>query len=373
MTDIVFKKYNPLSQFDRVKEIWTSLLKKCPHAYYQSWTWREHWIKSLPQDSNLYLITGFKNDLPVIAFFIGGKTKLRAKLLRFHEISLNSTHDPYYDLVWIEYNSMLIDPDVTISLESLIELIPVKWDEFTMTRFSSIYNPNLTFDNKLNNSYNLYITDLKSHYVNLDNVRSNNNDYLALITPKKRYQIRRSMKEYEKIGELKVLVAGSAEEALRIFEDLIELHQKRWTERGQPGTFSNEYYSDFHRKLISTRFEHGEIQLIKISAGNHVLGCLYCFVYEGKVYGYLCGFHYLKGHLYSPGLISHYLAVLYYINTDLNCYDFLEGDYPYKKSLATDYNEMQHIRIEKRNMKYKLWKILTNLKRVYNKARDFIS
>ena len=367
MINIDFEIYDPFQNFDKVKDIWTTLLKKCPHSYYLSWQWRELWLKTLPQSTDLFLVAGYKKGCPVIGFFLGRKIKTRSKFIKFYEVSLNSTLDPYYDLLWIEYNSILMDPDVTVPLEYILRNLPVEWDDFHMTRFAPIYNKGLNM--KLGTSYEIHVTDLKAYNVDLDMVRDNK-DYLSLISPKKRYQIRRSIKEYEKMGEVKITAAKDVDEALAIYEELIDLHQKRWTERGQPGTFSNSYYTDFNKKLISTRFEHGEIEIVRITAGEQLLGCLYCFVFEGKVYGYMCGFNFLDSHLYSPGLICHYFAVLHNTARGLSCYDFLEGDYAYKKSLTTGHNIMQHIHIRKMSLKYKVWKMIYSMVGSLRKKND---
>src|SRR3990167_6184568 len=363
---IVFKQINPFSQFDSVKEIWTSLLNKCPHSYYLSWAWRELWIKSLPVDCNMILVAGFRNDLPVIAFFVGRKTATRHKFFKIRRLSLNSTLIPYIDLLCIEYNAILIDPNITISLDSILDLLPIKWDEFYMPMCASIYQPNLLLNDDLSKSYNLSVTNLRSYYVDLDKVRRNNNDYLALLSPKKRQQIRRSIREYEKMGEVRTTVAQNAEEALIILDELIELHQREWTGRGCPGSFANEYFSDFHKQLISSRFNNNEIQLIRVSSGNYTIGCLYCFTYDGKALGYQCGFNFLPSNVYSPGMVCHYLAIEYYTMIGLSYYDFLEGDDSYKKSLSTDYNEMQNIVVRQRNMNYM---IENTVVKIYNKIR----
>ncbi len=200
--EIVFKLYNPFTQLDLVMKIWTSMLKKCPHTYFLSWAWTEIWIKSLPQDCNLSLVAGFKNDSVVIAFFLGTKTRTRHRFFKFYLLSLNQTLIPRIDAATnIEYNAILIDPEITISLESLLEHLPIKsWDEFHMIRCSSNYQPNLIFNSNLSKKYELNIEKLESYYVNLDEVRRNNNDYLSLLKPKRQKQIRRSIKEYEKNG-----------------------------------------------------------------------------------------------------------------------------------------------------------------------------
>lgn len=199
---IVFKSFDPFSQFEIVKQIWISLLEKCPHSYYLSWAETEIWIKRLPPDCQLTLVVGLIGESPVIAFFLGSKTTQQHKFFKFRKIALNQTLIPDIDATtYIEYNSVLIDPEFTFSLESLLDHLPVKlWDELVMVRCSSLYQPNLTFNKNLNKKYNISKTKYKSYYVDLDKFRRNNNDYLALLSHKKRNLIRRSIREYEKMG-----------------------------------------------------------------------------------------------------------------------------------------------------------------------------
>lgn len=358
---IVFKIYNPFSHFSSVKEIWTSMLKKCPHSYCLSWAWTELWLKSLPTDSKLFLVVGYSNESPVIAFFLGSRTTTRRRFLKFEQLALNQTLIPYFDSVYTEYNSILIDPGIEISLESILEGIPLKWDVFLMTRCSSMYQPNLISNENLNKKYDVKTERSRSYYVDLEKIRRNDYDYLALLSQKRRNKIRRTIKEYEKIGEIRVRIAESVEEALEIFDELIMLHQKRWTERGSRGVFSSEYIIDFNKDLVSKRFEYGEIQLIKISAGDHTLGCLYTIIYNQKVLGGQCGFNYIPGNLYSPGIVCHYYSILHNADIGLNSYDFMDGEAQYKESLSTNYNEIQTTVIRKRNIKFRIENNLAKL------------
>ncbi|HML95826.1 MAG TPA: GNAT family N-acetyltransferase [Thermodesulfobacteriota bacterium] len=352
--DIAFKLYSPFSQFDDVKEIWTSMLKKCPHSYYLAWPWTELWIKSLPDNCSLSLVAGFINKSPVVAFFLGAQTTTRHRLFKFRKLSINQTFIPNIDIIWIEYNGILIDPEITITLGSLLENLPVKsWDEFSILRCSPVFQPNLIIDDDLDKKYHLEIHTCESFYVDLNKIRSNDDDYFGLLSPNRRQQIRRSIKEYEKFGAIEIAIAANTDEALALFDELTEIHQKTWTEEGHTGALSDSYIIDFHKNLISRRFEHGEIQLIKVSAGAHVLGCIYNLIYEGKVYFYICGFNYLPGNLYRSGLVCHSFAIMHNARLGLNSYDFLEGDDSYRKSLSTDHNEMQTITIRKRDMKYR--------------------
>jgi hypothetical protein len=368
MSDISFESYNPFTQYSAVKEIWTYLLKKCPHTYFLSSGWTETWIKNLPTDCNLSLVVGFRNKLPVIAFFLGSKIASRHKFMTFRELSLNQTLIPDIDRIWVEYNAILIDPELKITLDSLLNLSLIEpWDEFRMVRFSSNYKTNLIINSDPNSSYILKSNRLKSYYVDLEKVRRNNYDYLAIISPKQRYQIRRSIKEYEKMGKIEIRSAENAEEALKILDELSEMHQKRWSARGLHGTMSSRYALDFHRDLVSRRFEHGEIQLLKVTAGSHVLGCLYCFLYQRDVSGYMCGFNYLDRNVYSPGAVCHYYAIVHNAMKGFNSYDFLEGEDSYRERLSTDINMMETIVIRRKNIKYTIEQCIMRLRELYKR------
>lgn len=367
MNAIAFKLYNPFLQFDSVKEIWAYLLNRCPHSYYLAWPWTELWLKSLPADCKLFMVVGYSNESPVVAFFLGSRTVTRHRFLKFDQLALNQTLIPYFDSVYIEYNSMLIDPGIEISLESILEGIPLQWDEFLMTRCSSMYQPNLIPNENLNTKYDVKTEQFRSYYVDLEKIRRNNYDYLALLSQKRRGKIRRTIKEYEKIGEIRVRIAETVEEALEIFDELIMLHQKRWTERGSRGVFSSEYIIDFNKDLVSKRFGHGEIQLIRISAGDHTLGCLYTIIYNQKVLGGQCGFNYIQGNLYSPGIVCHYYSIMHNTNIGLNCYDFMDGEAQYKESLSTNYNEIETTVIRKKNIKFRIENNLTKLLEMFSK------
>ena len=369
---IEFKIYDPVTQYEVVKEKWLLLEKKCSHSYWLSWEWNEIWIKELPTVSKLFLVVGLMDEQPVIAFFIGTNHTLRNRFFMVEQMALNQTLISQFDVInYVEYNAILIDPEVTITLDRLLDSIPIKsWDEFQMMRFAPMYNTNLLMDHKIQKKYDIELTKQDSYYVDLDKVRKSNNNYLALLSQNRRHQIRRSLKEYEKIGSIQLVVADSSDIALNIFQELINLHQKRWTERGERGAFSTQYDVDCHKKLIMQRFNHGEIQLIKISAGDYIIGCLYNFVYNRKVFQVQGGFNYMSGNNYRPGFVCHYLAILYNSEIGLDSYDFLADGTDYKVSLSTDYNEMKDLILTKKTYKYTIAQLL---RQIYLLSKKFIA
>jgi CelD/BcsL family acetyltransferase involved in cellulose biosynthesis len=272
---------------------------------------------------------------------------------------------PDIDAICLEYNSVLIDPDITLSLESLMELIPITdWDEFHMPRFAHVYCPGLLVNHNMSAKYHLQVTDLgNAYYIDLGKIRSNNMDYLALLSRNRRQQIRRSLREYQKSGEVRLRAAKTVDDALEIFNKLILLHQKEWRKRGKPGAFSSAYMKEFHRNLIRSRFENGEIQLMEFSCGGEPVGCIYNFLHRGHVLFYQSGFNYLEENVFRPGLVCHHLAALHNAAEGFSRYDFLAGESQYKKSLSTGFSQMQDIVVQKRRVKYEIEHTIGNVYR----------
>jgi len=81
--------------------------------------------------------------------------------------------------------------------------------------------------------------------------------------------------------------------------------RKGWQAQGIEGSFSNEFFLQFHMNLISGPFPHGQIQVLRISTPDTLLGFLYSFIYNNRVYFYQSGSKYLTGNIYRPSLASH--------------------------------------------------------------------
>ena len=353
---IIVQVIDPFTEFNDVKGIWISLIEKCPHPYHLSWGWIEVWINSLNIDCGLKLVVYFKDQSPIVAFFIGSKIETYNRYFNFHKLSLNQTLIPEIDIVtYIEYNTILVDPDTTISLELFLDLIPVKsWDELELRRYF-MYQDKFNF-NITGNKYIVTMVKQYSYYVELDKVRNNKNNYFSLVSNNRRKQILRAIREYEKIGEIQVCIAENEGEALKIFHELTALHQERWTNRGYKGTYSTEYSIKFHESLITQRFKYGEIQLMRISAGQQTIGCSYNYIYKNKVYTISGGFNYLPENYFQPGFVCDYYGIMHNTELGLQFYDFMENEAEYKKSLSTNYNSIYSIHIIRNSAKYRIWK-----------------
>lgn len=160
--------------------------------------------------------------------------------------------------------------------------------------------------------------------------------FLDSLSPNTRYQVRRSDRRYETRGPLRVERAASVAEAHAHLDALAALHQRYWTARGRPGAFADPAFGRFHRGLIERGLPRGEVDLLRIAAGESVIGYLYNFVHRGHVLAYQSGFDYAGAsdpHA-KPGLTCHRLAIDFYRARGMRRYDFLAGEDRYKRSFG---------------------------------------
>jgi hypothetical protein len=364
---LVFKSYNPFANLDFVRDIWLGLLPNSPHSYFTSWGWISTWLNSLPQGYAVEFISAFLNERPVIAFFVCRRTSRRYGFLRSRTVSLNSTGDRYYDELYIEYNSILYDPAAASRLNHIINYLDMTgWDEIRLPGISAEFASDLKLLNSTGVAAGagvLFDESMHSFFVDLQKVRDAGMDFLKLLSANKRSQIRRSIKQYELDGRIMLHEAQTREEALAMLDQLAVLHQLEWTSLGKSGAFSNQYLYHFHRDLIGRRFDEKEIQLLHIYNEKMTIGYLYCFVYEGRVLFYQCGFNYLADNNYRPGLVSHYFAVLHNAAGGKSVYDFLGGDSAYKSSLSTDSTSIYWVRLIRNGNRLILERLVVALKK----------
>lgn len=155
------------------------------------------------------------------------------------------------------------------------------------------------------------------------------------LSRRARAQIRRCRALYEGTrGPLSLASASGLEEALGWLDRLAELHTVRWRSKGYPGSFGTEPARRFHRQLISRLWPAGQVDVLRLRAGEHDVGYLYNFKEGAKVYSFQSGFAYEKDWRIKPGLLMHTLAIEHYALAGFREYDFLSGDARYKRSLA---------------------------------------
>jgi hypothetical protein len=217
------------------------------------------------------------------------------------------------------------------------------------------------------------VTEAPAYYIEFSEFRSPPGALIARLSADTRRNIKRTQRSYEEIGGPCTLqVAHSAEEALEMLRQLAGLHQARWISRGKPGAFHSPRFTDFHEALIRQSFDR--VAMVRVQAGNTVVGLLYGLLFRGVIYFYQSGFAYIVDHR-SPGLLTLYLTISHYLERpEIRGLDFMAGNMLYKRSLARTQRPLRWIVVRRRTARSLLFLGLRSLKRagarVFNRTRQ---
>jgi len=341
---------------------WRALEDRAAASFFQSWSWIGCWLEALPAEARPDLLTARADGETVGLALLGRRNGRRHGILPVQGLYLNETGDPALDCLTVEYNGILAPPEIAerVAGACLAHLAEAEggWDELHLGGVPTAY-----LDLAAGAGLLPRVVDIKpSPFVDLAELRAAGGDYLAGRSRNTRQQLRRALRACEADGPLRFEVAADPATAASYFSDLETLHQAAWQARGQAGAFANPFFAAFHRRLIETAFDRGEIQLARIAAGDAPLAFLYSFVRAGRVSFYQGGLAYTDDARRKPGLVAHYLAVLHNLEAGADIYDFLAGDSRYKRSLATGSTDLLWGAAQKPRLKYRLEALARRLK-----------
>jgi CelD/BcsL family acetyltransferase involved in cellulose biosynthesis len=350
---VTLERLPPLAEVERE---WCDLESRSDRSFFVSWRWIGSWLGALPLHVRPELLRVESQGRTVALGVLVGRLVRRHGVLLSRALFLNSTGDPLLDELTIEYNGLLSERGFEQeATRSCVEFLLSRgdWDECFLDGLKS---PELFDQVPLDGATWLVRRRSKCHYVDLDALRCSGDEYLSLLGSHTRYNVRRSMREYEKLGPLSLESATSPQEASAFLAGLRELHQAYWQEKGLPGSFASPFFNEFHAELIRSRFAEGAIQLLRMRAGKAVLGYLYNFVDQGRVYNYQSGYDYeLCPKQYSrPGFVTHVYAVEFNRTAGHHIYDFMAGDSEYKQTLGLGSSDMVWLVAQRFRLRFEL-------------------
>lgn len=334
------------------REIWLDIIQEQPHSFFHSWAWVEHWLKKVPLNVEIILVKITMDD-SIAVCMVGHNRVKRHFFINSHSYYLHYTGHKHYDRLTLEYNQILTRNPKPDLLHALLKSLPRNWDELHLPALDTSCFPGNCLEHLTTDHTLLTKHQEPSYFVDLSSFDEEVDGYLKFLSSKTRQGIRQSLRGLSRLGQLHLIPANNLETALDTYNDLVDLHQKSWQERGMPGAFATNWFYDFHKELIENRFVFNEIQLLRIACGEKTLGCLYNFVYQGIVFHYQSGHNYSISRKYSIGLVCQTLAIKYNASQGHKIYDFLAGNSGYKRQLSTHSNQMVWCTIQKPRLRFK--------------------
>lgn len=184
-------------------------------------------------------------------------------------------------------------------------------------------------------------------------------DVLDPLSSSRRQRVRRTLRAF---GELEGDWAQSVEQAQMILDELIVLHQARWTEAGAPGAFASERFTAFHRALIAELLPDGRAALIRVRRGEETVGCLYGHVDDGRLLFYQGGLQRYEDNKLKAGVAAHAIFMRACREHGLKEYDFLAPATRYKQELSTRADTLVWAELERSTWRTRLVRLVRSLR-----------
>lgn len=285
----------------------------------------------------------------------------RHGLIRSRRLYLNETGDPQYDAMTIEHNGMLTVPErAREALDALVGWFAERGADVDELCISGTLRhlPSAALA-----AHGLMCDELTrpSYSVELDRLAESDGALDPVLSANARQQLRRAFRRFAGEAPLQLGEAASEAEAQCWFTGLKALHCASWERRGIAHSFTGEFFEPFHRQLIKRGFAEGAIQLLEARAGERVIGYLYNFVRDGRVYAYQSGFADADPRL-RPGAVTHALAIRHAFRAGLHVYDFMAGYNRLKASFATRCEPMLWQVLQQQRLGFQLEHLARRLK-----------
>ncbi|WP_157755593.1 GNAT family N-acetyltransferase [Neomegalonema perideroedes] len=344
----------PLASPEALAPLWRALEGRAEGGFFLSWSWIGPWaeLASAP----LWLMR-IEHEGRVVGLALWGACVERRRGMRVRRLALHGSGDEEEDAAGIEYNGILAEAGLeaevwAAALQGLLKAREPLWDELTAlglapeqaARFAALGLPSRR------------LAETRAAHVDLAALRiagvADLDGYLKALGKSTREQIRRSLRLYEARGPILLEAAREPAELLEFWEEMRPHHQARWESRGEPGAFGRPFLVRMQEKLLAAA--SGEAEILRASAGGVPFGWIYNFLEERpegrRALFYMGGFAYAGDQKLKPGLVAHALAAERYLKQGFAAYDFMGGDYRYKRNLGVEGPEMVALAVRRRRL-----------------------
>lgn len=327
-----------------------------------TWEWMSTWWEVFKQGRQLCVLVVEDGDSIIgIAPFIRRRVSYFG-CLPYQRLELLASGEDERDEICSEYLDLLLEPSRRKeALRAVFSHLCSKnmaalWDEIILHRLSPEKGTpddicSVASDLELNK---LVIDRRPCFFVSLPGSWE---DYEKSLGSHFWAHMRNALKRLSKTGEVAFRVARSEHELDLAKENLANLHQARWREKGKPGVFSSPRFRLFHDLIMRTARENDWLRLGTLYVGKEAVACLYNFRYNGRVEFYQSGIKTL-GNWVSLGLIANFYAIREAISEKAKEYDLLAGDSEYKRRLANAQREIISLRLSKQGMKESIYNLM---------------
>jgi len=162
------------------------------------------------------------------------------------------------------------------------------------------------------------------------NLPSTWDEYLQILTPKQRHEVRRKLRRLWEVGKIDYHIVEDSATVHDVMDTFLELFSES---REDKATFMTAQMESFFRSVAGTMAEAGLLRLGILELDTKPTAMVMCFDYNDCMYLYNSGYNPRYSAL-SVGLLSKVLCIKDSIHRGRKRFDFLKGRESYKYHLG---------------------------------------
>lgn len=342
-------QWQPQPNVSQLAESWQQLEAQSPANLFTSWFWMQSWWQAY-QKADWLLTVSDANGLVSLSLWNEQHHKrplgLHVNTLHLHHVGREAE-----DQIWPEYSSPLtktesehlLYPQLLAQLfqHTHINEIDVGLTHHSITQL----NPNANY--------------LAEPFLAATAFQYKTNAEQAAFSANLRSQLNRSQREAEKLGTVTFTLQEDPD--FTAFEQLAEGHQQQW---GESSGFNNPAFLRFHRQLMAnSQFAAGTgCAIATLAINGQPYAQHYLIRYHGTLYFYLGTAKKTSNARLKPGMMLHAHLIERLAELGCQCYDFMGGDYEYKRRLSNQQTALQQWRIKRPLARFKVEQTLKQWK-----------
>ncbi|HEY1373672.1 MAG TPA: GNAT family N-acetyltransferase [Candidatus Binatia bacterium] len=320
----MIEKVDTTEAFEKLKDTWGEVLEaSSANCFFLTWEWLFTWWTHLAGERKLFILTVRSGDKAIgIAPLVERPVRFGASLRSLEFLASGAIGSDYLDLIVRSGHEneavegiagYLAERKLMLALSQLGSTA-LAWRLARTLEGRSGYRP---FPLK---------TDICPY---IDLAGQTWTSYLSTLGSSHRANFLRRCKQIDRGFQMRFARATSEETRREFLAILLELHRKRWSEKGSSEAFSTPDMIAFHQELSRLALERGWLRLFVLWLNERPAAALYGFCRGGRFYFFQSGLdpEYSR---YSVGLVTMGLAIKSALEERAEEYDLLHGDESYK-------------------------------------------
>lgn len=328
--------------FERLRDEWNALLESSSsNCLFLSWEWLHTWWQHLAEDTKLSILAvRWNGELAAIAPLVLRPPRY-SRLLPFRSLEFLGTGfvgSDYLDLIVRQGREGQAIEELAehFSRGSLmLELAQLRSGSCLAAQLAARLAARGWRPSRAQTHVCPYI-NLSGHSWQ---------SFLAGLGSEHRYNFQRRLKNLGKQFEVRFEQACTEERRQEALAVLLDLHNRRWSERGGGSdAFHTPELVSFHQKFSRLALERGWLRLSVLWLDGKPVASLYGFRFGHVFYFYQSGFD-PEFRKQSVGLVTMGLAIKEALEEGAEEYDLLHGNEPYKAHWARETRELERLEI----------------------------